>query len=155
MPDWLTTIAAGTSVLDLIFITLAISAIIGFIIKIWPKLRALVKLVDTLSVLPEFMERTDTHLQLQDQFMDRTDQRLKDQEEKVIVIHHEMQYNSGTSMKDATRRNETKLGNVEKSIETLNEKFDVFAESIEEKVSVLTKTDKKLQTQIDENTQPR
>lgn len=60
------------------------------IVKVWPWIRGLVRLVDNLQSLPAFMERTD--------------QELKSQTEKISEIHHEVNYNNGGSVKDAVSR---------------------------------------------------
>lgn len=64
--------------------------VIAFIAKGWPRVRALVALIDSLAVLPKFM--TDTTAT------------LKAQDVKIAEIHHEVNYNNGSSVKDAISR---------------------------------------------------
>lgn len=64
-------------------------AVIAFIVKGWPKIRAAVQLIDALAELPQFM--TDTA-------------------KKIDDIHHEVHYNNGTSVKDAIARLEKAAG---------------------------------------------
>lgn len=67
-----------------------IAVVITFIVKGWPKIRALVRLVDALGVLPKFMVDTTAT--------------LLEQDKKIADIHHEVHYNNGTSVKDALAR---------------------------------------------------
>lgn len=71
------------SVAQAVLWVLGVLAIITFVVKVWPKLRALVKLVDALAILPAFIERTDT---------------------KLAEIHHETHNNDGSSIKDSVDR---------------------------------------------------
>jgi len=52
--------------------------------------------MDALTTLPEFMADTTAT--------------LKSQDEKIAEIHHEVQYNNGTSVKDSIERIEDHLG---------------------------------------------
>ena len=70
--------------------------VIGFFAKAWPKLRAAVKLIDSLAVLPAFIERTD---------------------KAIGDIRHEVMFNNGSSVKDAVTR-------VEAGVKGLHEKVD-------------------------------
>lgn len=93
MPEWLTFLLADTSALQLVFWIIAISALIGTIVKLWPSLTAFVRIVNATAGLPDFIERTDATLLAQD--------------EKIAEIHHEVNYNNGGSVKDAVSRVET------------------------------------------------
>ena len=66
--------------------TTAIVLLTVLIGKVWPRLRRLVKLVDALSALPGFMDRTESELQKQT--------------EQIAEIHHEVNFNGGGSVKD-------------------------------------------------------
>lgn len=61
----------------------AFALVIVLITKVWPWVRRLVRLVDALQELPEYMERTT---------------------KKIDQIHHEVNYNNGSSVKDAIAR---------------------------------------------------
>lgn len=65
-------------------------AVVAFFVKGWPKIRAGVRLIDSLSQLPDFMVKTTETLQKQDA--------------KIAEIHHEVNYNNGSSVKDAVDR---------------------------------------------------
>lgn len=71
-------------------------AVIAFFVKGWPKIRAFVKVIDALTELPTFMETTT--------------ETLRGQNEKIEEIHHEVQYNNGSSVKDSIERIEDHLG---------------------------------------------
>lgn len=84
------------SVVQAVVWVLGILAVIGFFVKAWPKIRAFVKVIDALTALPAFM--------------DDTTETLKSQDEKIAEIHHEVQYNNGSSVKDSIERIEDHLG---------------------------------------------
>lgn len=85
----------SVNVLQLAGWILGILGIIAFLVKGWPKIRAFVQLIDALSVLPAFMVNTTATLESQD--------------EKIAEIHHEVNYNNGSSVKDAIKRIEVAL----------------------------------------------
>ena len=74
------------SVLDGVLVIIAGTLAIGFIAKGWPKIRAGFRLIDALGDLPD---------------------RLDNIEQKIGEIHHEVNYNNGSSVKDAVTRMET------------------------------------------------
>lgn len=86
----------SVSALQLIGWVVGALAVIAFFVKGWPKLRAFVKVMDALTTLPEFMADTTAT--------------LKSQDEKIAEIHHQVQYNNGTSVKDSIERIEDHLG---------------------------------------------
>lgn len=93
--DW-TEFWQSISVFQAVAWLIGILAVIGFFVKGWPKIRAFVRLVDALGTLPQFMaDTTET---------------LKEQNAKIAEIHHEVQYNNGTSVKDSIGRIEAHLG---------------------------------------------
>lgn len=59
MPDWLKFLLADTSALQLVFWIIAICALIGAIVKLWPTLNTFIKIVNATAGLPAFIERTD------------------------------------------------------------------------------------------------
>lgn len=93
--DW-TEFWQSVSVFQAALWVLGALAVIGFFVKGWPKIRALVRLIDALGALPQFMTDTTTT--------------LEEQNEKIAEIHHEVQYNNGTSVKDSIERIEVHLG---------------------------------------------
>lgn len=74
------------SVLDVVLVIIGGTLVIGFIAKGWPKIRAGFRLIDALGDLPD---------------------RLDSIEQKIGEIHHEVNYNNGSSVKDAVTRIET------------------------------------------------
>lgn len=78
-------------------------AVVGFLVKSWPKIRAFVKIMDSLAALPQFMADTTKTLASQDT--------------KIGDIHHEVRYNNGTSVKDG-------LDRVEKGVAAINIRLD-------------------------------
>ena len=92
MPEWLVFLLGDTSALQLVFWFIAIGALITVIVKLWPALTHLVTIVNSVTGLPVFIARTD--------------ETLLDQDVKIEAIHHEVQYNNGTSVKDSQARTE-------------------------------------------------
>jgi hypothetical protein len=97
--------------------------------RFWPGLKRLIRGVDAVIQLPDFMENTDKHMKIQTKHL--TD------------IHHEVHYNNGTSVKDSMER-------VELGVKGIYHRLD----GLEESVEVLHETDEKLSDQIEEQTQP-
>ena len=81
----------------LAIIVAAVVAIAGVVRSVWPIIVRMVRNLDTLEKLPDFMARTDDTLAAQD----RT---LAAQAMKIEQIHHEVNYNNGSSVKDAVSR---------------------------------------------------
>ena len=59
LPEWLVFLLADTSLLQAVFWSVAIGGLIAILIKLWPSIRNLVKIVDAVAGLPQFIERTD------------------------------------------------------------------------------------------------
>lgn len=78
-PTWL----ASINLLQISIVVLAVGLIIRFLVKFWPWLRKLIRLIDSLGQLPDFITRTDS---------------------TIAEIHHEVNYNNGSSVKDAVER---------------------------------------------------
>ena len=81
-------------------------ALFTFVVKAWPFIRSFFQILDALVKLPGFIAKTD-------KFMDETAKSVKD-------IHHEVQFNNGSSVKDAVQRIENKVLELEVSTQTLN-----------------------------------
>ena len=77
-----------------------------FVVKAWPFIRSFFQILDALVKLPGFIMKTD-------KFMDETAKSVKD-------IHHEVQFNNGSSVKDAVQRIENKVSHLEVGTESLN-----------------------------------
>jgi len=106
------------SVLQLIGWVLGILGVIAFIVKGWPKVRAFVQMVDALSSLPTFMLDTTATLKAQD--------------EKIDAIHHEVNYNNGSSVKDAVERVELGVKGLYDRIDTTDENAANLRTDLEE-----------------------
>jgi hypothetical protein len=85
--------------------------LVGFISKwVWPFLKKLVELVDVLDKLPQFMITTAATLAYQEQ--------------KIDEIHHELNYNNETSVKDATHRIEKGVKGIYDRLDAQDRRFD-------------------------------
>ena len=70
-----------------------IFALIFFVSKAWPFIRNFFNILDALTTLPAFIKKANDGLD-----------RVNKVEEKINEIHHEVQYNNGSSVKDAISR---------------------------------------------------
>ena len=91
------------SVLQVVGWILGGLGIIAFIVKGWPTFRRFIAFIDALLSLPAFIARTDETLEVHTA--------------KIAEIHHEVNYNNGSSVKDAVAR-------VEIGIRSLHVKVD-------------------------------
>lgn len=82
---------------------IGVLAVIAFFVKAWPKIRAFVRIMDSLAALPQFMVDTTKTLASQDA--------------KIADIHHEVRYNNGSSVKDG-------LARVEKGVQGIYGRLD-------------------------------
>lgn len=80
----------NVSVLQLAGWILGMFAVGAFLYKAWPVITRFVTTINALGDLPRFMVATSAT--------------LHDQDEKIEQIHHEVNYNNGSSVKDAVRR---------------------------------------------------
>lgn len=78
-------------------------AVLLFVVKAWPFIRNTFRILDALAQLPDFMERTDDALKA-------TKDTLEAQTKTIDEIHHEVNYNNGSSVKDAIHRLEVQAG---------------------------------------------
>lgn len=97
LPEW------AQWLVILAIVIAAVLAVIGFIRKVWPVLSRFVKTMDALNDLPQFMVTTA-----------RT---LADQDVKIEQIHHEVNYNNGSSVKDSVARVETGVKGIYKRLD--------------------------------------
>lgn len=84
LPSW------AQWIVVLVIIIGAILTIIGFARKVWPLIARIVHTLDDLDNLPQFMITTAAT--------------LAEQDVKIAEIHHEVQFNNGSSVKDAISR---------------------------------------------------
>jgi nitrate/TMAO reductase-like tetraheme cytochrome c subunit len=111
--------------------------------KAWPLLKAFVLTVISIQGLPEFMVSTTATLEQQNQ--------------KIEEIHHEVNYNNGSSVKDAVsrlevgQRSDRKMHRrIERGVKGLYTRVD----GIDEQLLELHDTDTTMREDF-ENTQPR
>jgi hypothetical protein len=99
MLDWIHELVGDApwlpALLWVVSIIVALSFLVRWVGKAWPKLRRFVKTMDSLAQLPEFMDKTTSTLEAQN--------------EQIEQIHHEVHFNNGSSVKDATSRIESKV----------------------------------------------
>lgn len=108
--DWtvLGTVNAWQTIATIAVIVVAVWIIVRFLIKFWPGLQLAINFVNALGKLPDFMDRTD---------------------KAVARIQHEVEYNNGSSVKDAIGRAEGAIGRVEEGVAGLHRKYDELAEA--------------------------
>ena len=82
----------------LAIIIAAIVAIFGVAHSVWPVIVRMVRNLDTLEKLPDFMDRTTATLAAQDKQID--------------AVHHEVNFNDGSSAKDAIIRLEADVARI-------------------------------------------
>jgi hypothetical protein len=112
-------------------------------VKAWPFFKAFVLTVISIQGLPEFMDRTDTT--------------LANQDEKIAEIHHEVNYNNGSSVKDAVNRLEVGARTdrkMQRRIEKGVAGMYTRIEGIETQLTELHDADQEMRDDF-ENTQPR
>ena len=124
--DWLT-FWDTVSVLQVVGWILGALGLIAFAVKGWPTVRKFVAFIDALFSLPAFIARTD--------------ETLTEQNVKIQQIHHEVNYNNGSSVKDAVAR-------VELGMKSIHEKVD------EQKIA-LDKADLDLRHDLEQTRPPR
>ena len=127
MPSEWQTFWEAISVFQFFAWVLGVAALFGFVAKVWPWLRRAVKTVDALGQLPEFIERTD---------------------KQIAEIHHEVNFNNGSSVKDGVRRAENGIDRMEKGVKALFDRVDALAETDETLRADLDDTRDRLPKQI-------
>lgn len=80
MPDWSKLIPAEWSALELILTVGALIAVIIMTVKLWPALSRFVRVVNALTALPAFIDRTDDTIErLRAQVENDHDENLRDE----------------------------------------------------------------------------
>jgi hypothetical protein len=90
------------SVAQAVVWVLAAFAILAFVVKAWPFIRNMFNILDALVNLPKYMADTS---------------------EKLESIHHEVNYNNGSSVKDAITRIESGVMKAELHMKRQDEKM--------------------------------
>jgi len=98
-------------------IVIALGVVVGFLIAVirgippvWRFVSQSVKTINSLTDLPQFMVTTAAT--------------LHDQDVKIDEIHHEVNYNNGSSVKDAMNRAEEAIARVEIGVKGLYDRAD-------------------------------
>jgi len=99
------------------WVVCAVVVLVAFV-KAYPFVRKAFKLVDALTDLPDFIEKTTTTLSTQD--------------ERIAEIHHETHENNGSSIKDSLRRTENALDRVERGVKGLYDRMDLAERELEQ-----------------------
>lgn len=135
MPEWLKFLLADTSALQLVFWFVAIGALIAVIVKLWPALSQFVSIMNAVTGLPKFIERTDDSIhKLRRQIENDHDSNLRDELTEAL---------------DTTKRLEDTAQRLEEGVAGLYVKVGELAASDEE----LREADERLRVDL-ENTQP-
>lgn len=98
MPEWL----SGVDPAQAVVVVLVMAGVLWVTVKVWPVLRRMVQTVDTLSDLPERLQRI---------------------ERQVGIVRGEVTHNGGTSLKDAVRRVEQGQAAQDAQLERLDSTF--------------------------------
>jgi hypothetical protein len=102
LPGWMQTTLLWAAILT-VFLTF-VAAVTGFVKKVWPALKLFITTVDSLNDLPRFMVTTAASLAAQDT--------------KIAEIHHEVNYNDESSVKDAVARVELGVKGIYQRLDT-------------------------------------
>lgn len=111
--DQLRALVGDLSAVQLVLWVLAIIALALFLVKVWPLVTKFVATVNALADLPAKLAKIDSI------------------EAQVKDIHHETHFNSGTSIKDATVRIETKLEGLQILMESRDDEISERVDDLE------------------------
>lgn len=82
----------------------ALAGVIRLVPQFWHATTKFMNRINALGELPEFIARTDKTLHEQNTVLAEQNKVLKDHTEKIGEIQHEVQFNNGSSVKDAVTR---------------------------------------------------
>jgi len=101
---------------------IAVAAVVAFlgaairvVPAVWRSVKRFIQTVDSLADLPE-------ELVSQKQFREETTQTLASQDTKIAEIHHEVNFNNGSSVKDSITRVEASVTALRKDVDELVKK---------------------------------
>lgn len=101
---------------------IAVAAVVAFlgaairvVPAVWRSVKRFIQTVDSLADLPE-------ELVSQKQFREETTQTLASQDTKIAEIHHEVNFNNGSSVKDSITRVEASVIALRKDVDELVKK---------------------------------
>ncbi|RJT88134.1 hypothetical protein D6T64_12165 [Cryobacterium melibiosiphilum] len=127
MPDW-GALFGDTPAAEVAVWLFAAFIVVSLLIKVWPFLSKLVALgnaLPSLTALPAFMARTDETLAAQTKTMAAHDL-------KISEIHHEVNYNNGSSVKDAVERVELGVKGLYDRVDASDAAADLLHKDIED-----------------------
>ena len=117
------------TVVQAIFWILAIVALIGAVVKLWKPMNQFTAIINATVGLPAYIARADARGVTMDE-------KIKEIEDKINGIHHEVNYNNGTSVKDAVDRVELGVRGLYKQIEVLARTDDELRREIEDTATI-------------------
>ncbi|GAA2577218.1 hypothetical protein [Microbacterium binotii] len=152
-PGWLIEWATAINLWDALLPVAVCIALFVWLRKVGPKVwsgaKALAhailnatELLESVKGLPQFMERTDA-------FTSETTRVLGEHTERIASIHHEVNFNSGGSVKDSAVRTERQVKAVFARLGELQEQVG----EVRDEIVDLHATDRGLREDL-ENTQP-
>ena len=110
-PGWLQWVVIAVVIIG------AIATVIGFATKAWPLFKKFVDTIAALDDLPQFIKDSEDWRRDTKAALDKTQATLSAQDRSLAAIKHEVEYNNGSSVKDAIAR-------VEKGVAGLYERAD-------------------------------
>ena len=102
VPSWVRYFLDDVVLLQTVFWLTAIVMILVLAVKLWPVLSKFVTIVNSTAGLPKFIDEMNTR-------RTEDDARHEKLARQVAEIHHEVNYNNGSSIKDGVRRIEGQI----------------------------------------------
>lgn len=118
LPTWL------QLVLILGAVAAALVGLIALIHKMWTLVTRTVHTLENLELLPKFMEETKATLKAQDEGAIIRDRKIEE-------IHHEVNYNNGSSVKDAISRVEDGVAGLYRRADTTDQNASDLRDDLE------------------------
>lgn len=102
--DWFIYLFGNTPFLP-VAITLGVIVLLGVVAyRVWPVVKRGVGTLTALEKLPAFIEKQEEFIQNTTETLQKQDESLAAQDVKIEQIHHEVNYNNGSSVKDGVER---------------------------------------------------
>ncbi|TIH34984.1 hypothetical protein [Subtercola vilae] len=102
--DWFKYLFGDTPIAPVVLTFVAITVLGVIAYRVWPVIKRLVSTLTALEKLPDFMDKQESFRQNTTATLHKQDESLASQDVKIQEIHHEVNYNNGTSVKDAVER---------------------------------------------------
>lgn len=106
IPSWISDVLAASPWLG------ALVLVIFAIVKLGPGVRKLARLLDRIGGVQEDPATGQRRLPGLFERMDHQDEQLAEQSAVLETIRHEVEFNNGSSVKDAITRTETQVGDI-------------------------------------------